>query len=331
MISRGHRNPIMVSDLKEKVTDFMLLQYYFHISELPIVIKSPLRKDRVPSFGIFTSSDDKVHYKDYATGVHGDLYDLLGKLWNLSYKEVLFRIHDDFLLDLYHAVSNSDTILQPVNLKKKSKLQVIIREWRDYDLAYWSSYGISLPWLQYAEVYPLSKYILTPDGGRDYIFAAEKYAYVFVEHKEGKTTFKIYQPFMDKTGWKWINKHDKSILALWTKIPEKGNRVCICSSVKDALCLYANLNIPSIAIQGEGMSISDTAKNQLLKRFKRPMICLDNDQPGLDNAIRMKEETGFENIVLPHLDEYPKAKDISDIFKVVKKETFIKLLTPLFK
>ena len=38
------------------------------------------------------------------------------------------------------------------------------REWKDYDIIYWESYGISLKWLKYAEVYPISHKIVEKDG-----------------------------------------------------------------------------------------------------------------------------------------------------------------------
>jgi hypothetical protein len=42
-----------------------------------------------------------------------------------------------------------------------TKIQVKVRPWKDYDLEYWKSYGISKEWLKYAEVYPISHKIIT--------------------------------------------------------------------------------------------------------------------------------------------------------------------------
>jgi hypothetical protein len=54
---------------------------------------------------------------------------------------------------------------------------------------------------------------------------------------------------------------------------------------------------------------------------------LDNDEPGLKDAQKLSEETGFTNIVLPQFDE---GKDISDLFKAKGKEEFIRIIKPLF-
>ena len=158
-------------------------------------------------------------------------------------------------------------------------------------------------------------------------FKADKYAYSYVERKEGKITLKIYQPF-NKKGFKWTNKHDSSVISLWTKVPEKGDKICICSSVKDALCLSANTNIPAIAIQGEGYSISKTAINNLKERYKNIYILLDNDAPGIKDAEKLAKETGFINLVLPIFEG---GKDISDLYKILNnKQKFKQILLNLF-
>ena len=73
--------------------------------------------------------------------------------------------------------------------------------------------------------------------------------------------------------------------------------------------------------------MSNTAIKELKKRFKQIYICLDNDLPGLKDADKLAEETGFINTVLPYFEE---GKDIADFYKAKGKETFIKELSPLF-
>jgi hypothetical protein len=164
-------------------------------------------------------------------------------------------------------------------------------------------------------------------NGINYIYGADKYAYVYVEFKEGKTTLKVYQPFNTK-GFKWANRHDKSVISLWTKVPKSGDRVCICSSLKDALCLWANTGIPSLAIQGEGYGMSNTAINELKRRFNKVYILLDNDPPGLEDAKNLASKTGFINVVLPPFNE---GKDISDLYHSLHdKNKFKELILGLF-
>ena len=159
------------------------------------------------------------------------------------------------------------------------------------------------------------------------MFGADRYAYAYVEHKEGKVTLKIYQPKNTK-GYKWSNKHDKSVISLWTKIPEYGDKVCICSSLKDALCLWSNLGIPALSIQGQGYHMSHTAVNELKRRYKEVFILLDNDKAGLIDGEKLSVSTGFTNIVLPHFEG---GKDVSDLYKTIgDKEQFREIILSLF-
>lgn len=213
-----------------------------------------------------------------------------------------------------------------VSHRGNTDLQCKVREWRKYDIDYWESYGVPLEWLKYAEVYPISHKIVISNGKR-YVFGADKLAYAFVEHKEDKVTLKIYQPF-NKSGRKWSNKHDRSVISLWTKIPERGDKVVICSSLKDALCLWANTGIPAIAVQGEGYGMSDTAISELKKRFNSVYILFDNDEAGLLDGKKLAEQTGFTNIILP---QFTGGKDVSDLYKSVGKQKFIETILCLFE
>ena len=112
-------------------------------------------------------------------------------------------------------------------------------------------------------------------------------------------------------------------------MPKKGDIICICSSLKDALCLWANTGIPSIAVQGEGYYISNTAIKELKNRFNKIYILFDNDEAGIINGKKLSEVTGFTNIVLP---EFEGGKDISDLyFSLQDKNKFKELMLTLFK
>lgn len=329
MIAKGNSS-IELNDIFDNFSELDILSYYLNIKSIPCVINSPLRKDSKPSFGLYSNNGSRIYYIDFSTKERGGIIDLFKNMWNLSYKEVLDRIYKDIIQNNINKSSsklNTITHKQINKVFKSTNVDLLckVREWRDYDIKYWDSYGINVKWLKYAEVYPISHKIIVKNSQK-YIFKADKYAYAYVEHKEGKVTLKIYQPF-NKNGYKWSNKHDSSVISLWTKVPELGEKICICSSLKDALCLWANTGIPSIAIQGEGYNMSNTAINELKRRYKKIYICFDNDEPGIKDAEKLAEETGFINVVLPHFNE---GKDISDAYKLLGKEKWLELIKPLF-
>ena len=323
MVSKG-KNSITFKEVANEVSDMALVYYYLGISELPCFIKSPLRQDNRPSFGLYSKDGKRVFYTDLATKERGGIYDLLTLMWQCPYDKVLARIKKD-LSNIKKGANVAILPTQQSLLKRNDvTLEVVVRDWRQYDIEYWSSYGVPLAWLKYAGVYPISHKIVNKQGFK-YTFSADKYAYAFVEHKEGNVTLKIYQPF-NKEGYKWSSKHDRSVISLWTKIPKIGERVIICASLKDALCLWANTGIPCLALQGEGYNMSNTAITDLQFRFRKIYILFDNDRAGIDNGKALSEKTGFINLVLP---KFEGGKDVSDLWKCKGKEQFLAVIKSL--
>ncbi len=326
--STGRQNNVILEDILSKVTEIDIAAYYLNISSTPCIINSPLREDKHPSFGI-QLYDNHIFYKDFSTKESGGIFTLLGKMWNCSYEQCLSKIYTD--LHLFNAISLNNnpkcSYKRNFHTNSKTELKCKVRNWEPYDIEYWDSYGISKEWLEYVNVYPISHKIIIKNGNT-YTFKADKYAYAYVEYKEEKVTLKIYQPY-NKEGYKWSNKHDMSVISLWTKVPQKGDKICICSSLKDAGCLWLNTGIPALAVQGEGYNISATAVQNLKDRYKQIYILFDNDIPGIKDGIKLEALTGFKNIVLPKING---AKDISDLYlQLQNKQQFNKLILKLFE
>lgn len=312
--SQGY-NSLTIEEIREHMSDAQIAAKYLGITRIPCVILSPLRRDTKPSLGLYTRDGVSVCWTDFATKEGGSIYTLLSKMWHCSFSETLERIRSESGFSSNPNLKVSSKNVSVAIGAAVSDLQCRVREWRPHDIAYWESYGVPLRWLKYAEVYPISHKIIVKQK-KKYVLGADRYAYVFVEHKDGKITLKIYQPF-NKNGYKWSNKHDKSVISLWTKIPKEGDKLCICSSVKDALCLWANTGVPAVAVQGEGYGISNTALQELKRRFKEIYILFDNDEPGLADGLKLAKATGFTNVVLPPFKE---GKDVSDFYKSHKEE-----------
>lgn len=327
MISSG-KSSFTLDDVLRVASEAQIVSYYLGILKVPCIINSPLRQDRHPSFGLYSPNGTEINYIDFSTRDSGTIFTLLKNMWNLDYPEVFKRICQDFSKFNSKAtvIKSSKCDVTSQGSSSNIDMKCKVREWKDYDLEYWASYGITLPWLKYANVYPISHKIIVKDG-KEFVFGADKYAYAYVEFKEGKTTLKIYQPF-NKRGFKWANKHDRSVISLWTKVPKTGDKIVVCSSLKDALCLWANTSIPAIAIQGEGYGISNTAINELKRRYKEVYILLDNDEAGLRDGEKLSASTGFINLVLPNING---AKDVSDLYKSLEnKKCFKDIILNLF-
>lgn len=327
---------ITLEDVLARTTEFDILYHYFNVSELPTIIHSPLRQDNRPSFGLYTLDGKRVHYTDLATKDRGGLFDLLMKYWGESYKDMLNHLWEDLPnfsnANVQFNSMKSEGSYQYQSLKSRNiDLQCKVREWRDYDIEYWASYGISLEWLKYADIYPISHKIVIRDGQR-YVFGADKYAYAYVERKEGKVTLKIYQPY-NKVGYKWSSNIDRSVWSLWTKIPEYGDNLIISSSVKDCLNIMCNLKIPSICLQGEGYLPKPHIMEELKSRYKNIIVFFDNDftnpnNPGHNDAVKLCKEYNLKMIEIPK--EY-KSKDPSDLFKKYGRDKYLEIMNEILK
>ena len=302
-ISAG-TDSVSLEDILSKTTEANILAYYLGITSIPCIINSPLRKDKRPSFGLYSPKGDRVYYTDLSTKDRGGVYDLLAQLWGTDYKGVLSRINHDIPKFTGNTeVSPYQCTVRSVNTySHDTELQCKVREWRDYDIEYWSSYGISIEWLKYAEVYPISHKIIIKNGEK-FIFGADKYAYAYVEHKEGKVTLKIYQPF-NRFGYKWSSNIDRSVWSLWTKIPEYGDNLIISSSVKDCLNIMCNFKIPSMCLQGEGYLPKPHIMEELKSRYKNIIVFFDNDftnpnNPGHNDAVKLCKEYNLKIIEIP--------------------------------
>lgn len=323
MFSRGSESfeRVSLSDIDGRE---VLSLYLPEVHEIPCVISSPFRKDERPSFGIFYGSNrGKILWKDYATGEHGDMADLVARLCSVELKDV-----PEYLKSVSGAAVCTE---RKVHIQEsRTSVRTRMREWRPYDFRYWQSYGVPEKWVRHAGIYPVSHIFIVSGNGFVNTIKADMYAYTFVERKDGILTEKVYQPY-NRQGFKWRSGNNLSVIDLWTKLPRKGDRLIITSSRKDALCIWANTGIPSISPQSESTGIKPQVIKELRERFMDIYIMYDNDLEGSENwgrkdAEKLHMEYGLPSIYVP--DMY-RCKDPSDLYHKYGKETFIKVMHDL--
>ena len=326
MISNTSRTEIPIYRDDISWSDKDIIQRYLDVRQIPCTISSPLREDdHNPSFS-FSERDGRVFWKDFGTGEYGSTIDLMMRLWDCDYKEALMKMK----LDIGEKIPHFNLVRRykgKVHLTSNSSIKVKIREWRDWDTEYWGSYGITQQFCEWCNVYPISHAFFThedKDTGlkKTVCVPMDKIAYAYFEWKDGKQSIKLYQPFSQRM--KWLSKHDSSVWDLWKQAFAyaniKSSKQCIItSSRKDAMCLWQNLDVPAMSMQGEGYLPKPQVIKQVIEKFDTVYIWYDNDfkhendNPGQDNA---KKLIGLypqlHNIYIP--DCY-QCKDPSDLYK----------------
>ena len=324
MITQTRRSTIGLKREDIKLSDSDIIRRYLCINSLPCSIQSPLREDDVrPSFSL-QERGGVVFWKDFGTGDSGTAVTLMAKLWHVSYPEALLKIK----LDTEDRIPRFSLIRRykgKIHLTSSSDIQVKVRDWKDWDIQFWNSFGIPIAFAEWCNVHPVSHAFFTKviDGrNRTVTVPMDKYAYAYFEWKDGKQSIKLYQPYSQTM--KWLSKHDSSVWDLWKQAfafadMQSNESVIVTSSRKDAMCLWYNLRVPAVSMQGEGYLPKPQVMQQVIDRFKTVYLWYDNDfkhatdNPGQDNAAKLISlYPSLRNICIP---SELQCKDPSDLVK----------------
>lgn len=307
-----------------QMSDLDILKRYMDIDSVPCIVSSPLREnDDNPSFSFFYHND-VICWKDFGTGDKGNVISLLARLWRVNYKEALLKIK----IDTERRIPAFDMLRRykgRIHLTSNSDLKVRVRPWKEWDIEFWKQFGIPKEFATWCNVYPVSHAIFTKKDDEGKTVTArvpmDKYAYAYFEWKDGKESIKLYQPYSQSM--KWLSKHDRSVWDLWKHAflfsdKKSDDSLIITSSRKDAMCLWFNLGIPCMSLQGEGYFPKPQVMNQVLNRFKKVYLWYDNDynkanNPGQTDAKKLIElYPSLINVCIP--EEFH-SKDPSDLVK----------------
>ena len=324
MLSQTKKSCLSISRDDVSLSDRDIINRYLGINKFPCKLSSPLREDDDrPSFSMM-ERDGKVFWKDFGTGESGTAIKLLAKIWRVEYSEALLKIK----LDTENTVPRVSLIRRyngKIHVTSNSTIKVKVRDWKEWDEQFWNSFGISRKFCTWCNVYPISHAFFTKEEDgvkKTFCIPMDKYAYAYFEWKDGKESIKLYQPYSQTM--KWLSKHDQSVWDLWKQAfmwadKRSNDAVILTSSRKDAMCLWENLKIPAMSLQGEGYIPKAQVMQQVFDKFKTVYIWYDNDfkhtedNPGQDNARKLIDlYPQLKNICIP--SQY-KCKDPSDLVK----------------
>lgn len=314
--------PELLSRKLETVDEESVLAKWFGIEKIPCVMSSPFRDDKTPSFSLRYNKNGHIYGHDFATGERFSVPDMVMKAENVD-----FRTAASMILDGKYGDFVRDSSAPKPKPACVSRIDVVVREFNPKDLAFWQSFGISGEWLEFGGIHAISGIVFKSDGyTRD--MAAEEYAYAYVTFFKGRRHIKVYQPFSRSR--KWMNDGD-GVTQVWNlldRLPETGDAVIITSSLKDALCLWANTGIPACCPQSESANLDEEIVEDLKRRFRRVLVLFDNDfgrphNPGQENAARACMKFGIENIMI---DAWWGCKDPSDLYRKYGKDPLTRTL-----
>lgn len=299
------REDILKHTTQEEIYSFYLGESITNLG----VFHSPLREDNIPSFALYFHKHhrDTLMFKDFATNDCGDFVVLVMKIFNLGYYDALNKIAFDlglssFNMEVNKQLNNYTKIVR----KEKIELGIKTREWMLKDKLYWSSYGIKKSTLVKFKVYPISHIFYN-----DTAVKAADLAYCYVEVKDNKVSYKIYQPQEMKIK-KWINNADYTVHQGYMELPKEGELLIITKSLKDVMSIHDCLGISAVGLQSESVMMKASVMEEYKKRFKKVICLFDNDEAGKKLSINFTNTYGIQHIFIPEL---PGVTDFSDLVK----------------
>lgn len=296
-----------------RFSEEQLMEYYLHIPVKKGLFRSPLRRDKHPTCSFYRNKSGTLIFKDFATGQHLNIFDVVQSIFRCDYFESLRIIANDFGIVRDNALhKNPGKInLNPIKIKDKeiSKIQIEVQEFTDSELKWWGKYGISKDILKRFDVYSCKHVFLN-----DQLFAeSQQHCPIFGYYGKKYQGLELWRCYFPKrTSFRFITNWPSKKIQGYDQLPKKGKLLVITKSMKDSMCLYS-CGITACAPNSENLFIPDKVLEDLKNRFENIVVLYDNDRPGLYNMAKIRKE--HPELTYVFIPKRYGSKDISDFYK----------------
>lgn len=296
-----------------RFSEEQLMEYYLHIPVKKGLFRSPLRRDKQPTCSFYRNKSGTLIFKDFATGQHLNIFDVVQSIFKCDYFEALRIIANDFGIVRDNALhKNPGKInLNPIKIKDKeiSKIQIEVQEFTDSELKWWGKYGISKDILKRFDVYSCKHVFLN-----DQLFAeSQQHCPIFGYYGKKYQGLELWRCYFPKrTSFRFITNWPSKKIQGYDQLPKKGKLLVITKSMKDSMCLYS-CGITACAPNSENLFIPDKVLGDLKNRFENIVVLYDNDRPGLYNMAKIRKE--HPELTYVFIPKRYGSKDISDFYK----------------
>ena len=296
-----------------RFSEEQLMEYYLHIPVKKGLFRSPLRRDKQPTCSFYRNKSGTLIFKDFATGQHLNVFDVVQSIFKCNYFESLRIIANDFGIVRDSALrKNPGKInLNPIKIKDKeiSKIQIEVQEFTDSELKWWGKYGISKDILKRFDVYSCKHVFLN-----DQLFAeSQQHCPIFGYYGKKYQGLELWRCYFPKrTSFRFITNWPSKKIQGYDQLPKKGKLLVITKSMKDSMCL-CSCGITACAPNSENLFIPDKVLEDLKNRFENIVVLYDNDRPGLYNMAKIRKE--HPELTYVFIPKRYGSKDISDFYK----------------
>lgn len=274
----------------EDVQQYVISKLFYNVDNLNR-FKSPFRKDTHPSCGIFKRG--KVYFfKDFGTGVTKPVLYLYKQIYGLSTIDVLRE---------WMYGSNKVKRIKPIKIASirreytKADIRYITKPFNNVHIKFFRKFRINPNITSLFRCHGLAYYsfgynpaIRTEDPTFIYIYSSRK--------------VKIYSP--DKklvNNSKFISNTKKTDIF---HVHRSSSTVVFCTSIKDAMALYSNVEGYYDVVIPPSESSIDERLFKIIYYYRNRVLVPDNDNTGMNLFHRIKHH--FTHHIIPSF------KDIAD-------------------
>ena len=319
--------PIRVTKelILKKVQQEQLMEHYLGIPVKKGLFKSPLRKDKNPTCAFYWNKNGDLIFKDFGSSFCGNFISVVMEKFQCTFPKALQIIGNDFgIIHNKNLVINKPKLEYTGNKLSEQKsaiIQVEIRPFQDYELAWWASYGISEEILKKFNVYSCKNIFL--NGNLFHLESAgQKIFGYYGGIKEGIEQWRLY--FVGKKKYKFLSNWKATQIQGAKQLPKEGGDILVITkSLKDCMTLYS-LGITAIAPKSENLFITEAQYKKLKTKFKHIILFYDNDAPGIQCMRKIKKV--HPELAVMYIPRSYEAKDISDFRKKYGEEKTLKLI-----
>lgn len=318
-----YKQPITKDFILSKVNQESIMQYYTgnDVTSKKLVT-SCLRNDNHVTVSYYKSKSGILYMHDFATNEHLDCWNVVMKMYNVSFYKALDIIAKDFGLIEGSVPKKKIVYVDSLKESETSKIQCQIKKFTEEELQWWNQFGISKKTLKKYYIYSIQHVFL---NGQLKFTSNPKcpiYGYYFGKDKNGEEKWKIYLPFNKNKGIRFINNLPKKILQGYKQLPKTGDLLVITKSMKDTAAMY-EFGITAVSTSSESTFISDKQLEEFKNRFKHILVIYDSDKAGKHNLwLIRKKYPELNYYIFPSNLE----KDFTDTIKVIGKERMEKLI-----
>jgi len=315
--------PIRVTKelILKRVPEERLMEHYLGIPVRKGLFVSPLRRDKNPTCAFYRNKNGDLIFKDFGSSFCGNFISVVMEKFQCSFAKALQIIGNDFGI-----IHQKNLEINPPKLeytgskleeRKSAIIQVEVRDFQDYELSWWKSYGISKETLKKFNVYSCKNVFL--NGNLFHLESQNQHIYGYYGGtKNGIEQWRIY--FAGRNKYKFLSNWSSLKIQGASQLPKDGGEyLVITKSLKDCMTLY-ELGVTAIAPNSENIFVTDNQYEKLKNKFKNILVLYDNDLAGIKGLQKIK--AAHPEIKVAFIPRKYKAKDISDFRKKYgKKET----------